>query len=62
VAQAPVVERAQVAPAVAQEYAAPLSALRAQLSALPRPKDVPKAQRQQDVSPLEKSLRSLSKK
>jgi len=31
------------APAVEQEYAAQLSALRAQLSALPRPKDVPKA-------------------
>jgi hypothetical protein len=46
-AAAPVVERAQVAPGIEQEYAAQLQPLRAQLSALPRPKDVPKTQHAQ---------------
>jgi len=62
VAQAPVVERAQVAPAVEQEYAAQLSALRAQLSALPRPKDVPKAhhaQLRKDRAQLQHALDEL---
>jgi hypothetical protein len=55
VAQAPVVERAQVTPAVEQEYAA-------QLSALPRPKDVPKAhhaQLRQDRAQLQHALDEL---
>jgi hypothetical protein len=42
--QAPVVEPAQVTQDLAPRYAAQEQALRAQLSALPRPKDVPKAQ------------------
>jgi len=62
VAQAPVVERAQVAPAVEQEYAVQLSALRAQLSALPRPKDVPQAhhaQLRKDRAQLQHALDEL---
>jgi hypothetical protein len=62
VAQAPVLERAQVAPAVEQEYAAPLSALRAQLSALPLPKDTPKAHQAQlrkDKAQLHQALQAL---
>jgi hypothetical protein len=62
VAQAPVLERAQVAPAVEQEYAAPLSALRAQLSALPLPKDTPKAHQAQlrkDKAQLQQALQAL---
>jgi hypothetical protein len=47
VAAVPVVERAEVAPAVEQAYASQLHTLRAQLSALPRPKDTPKAQQAQ---------------
>ena len=47
VAAVPVVERAEVAPAVEQAYAAQLTPLRAQLSALPLPKDTPKAQQAQ---------------
>jgi len=61
-ADAPVVERAQVAPAVEQAYAAQLSALRAQLSALPRPKDTPKAQQaqlRQDRAQLQQALDAL---
>jgi flagellar motility protein MotE (MotC chaperone) len=46
-AAAPVVERAQVAPAIEAEYAAQLQPLRVQLSALPRPTDVPKTQHAQ---------------
>jgi len=46
-ADAPVVERAQVAPAVEQAYAAQINPLRAQLSALPPPREVPKAQQAQ---------------
>jgi len=62
VAAVPVVERAAVAPAVEQEYAAQLSALRAQLSALPRPKDTPKAQQAQlrkDKAQLQQALAEL---
>jgi hypothetical protein len=43
-AQAPVLEAAQVTQEVAPRYAAQAQALRDQLSALPRPRDVPKAQ------------------
>lgn len=43
-AQAPVVDRAQITRDVAPQHAAPLQALQAQLTALPRPKDTPKAQ------------------
>ena len=62
VADAPVVERAQVAPAIEQEYATQLHPLRAQLSALPRPKDVPKAQHAQlwkDRAQLQQALDAL---
>jgi hypothetical protein len=61
-ADAPVVERAEVAPAIEQEYAAPLSALRAPLSALPLPKDTPKAQQAQlrkDKAQLQQALAEL---
>lgn len=47
VAHAPVVERAQVAQEVEPQYAAQVQALQGQLSALPRPKDTPKAQQAQ---------------
>jgi hypothetical protein len=62
VADAPVVERAQVAPAIEQAYATQLHPLRAQLSALPRPKDVPKAQHAQlrkDRAQLQQALDAL---
>ena len=61
-AAAPVVERAQVAPAIEAEYAAQIQPLRAQLSALPRPKDVPKAQQAQlrkDRAQLQQALDAL---
>jgi signal transduction histidine kinase len=47
VAHAPVVDRAQVTRDVEQSNAAQVQALRAQLSALPLPKDTPKAQHAQ---------------
>jgi hypothetical protein len=47
VAHAPVVEPAQVTQDVEQQYTAQVQALRAQLSALPLPKDTPKAQHAQ---------------
>jgi hypothetical protein len=62
VADAPVVERAQVAPAIEQEYATQLHTLRAQLRALPLPKDVPKAhhaQLRKDKAQLQHALDEL---
>ena len=62
VADAPVVERTQVAPAIEQEYAAQLHTLRTQLSALPLPKDTPKAQQAQlrkDKAQLQQALAEL---
>ena len=62
VAAVPVVERAEVAPAVEQAYAAQITPLRAQLSALPRPKDTPKAQQAQlrkDTAQLQQALDGL---
>lgn len=62
VADAPVVERAQVAPAIEQEYATQLHPLRAQLSALPLPKDTPKAHQAQlrkDKAQLQQALQAL---
>lgn len=56
VAEAPVVERAQVAPDVEAQYAAQIQDLRAQLSALPLPKDIPKAQQ----APLRKAKTQLT--
>ena len=47
VAHAPVVDPAQVTQDVEQQYTAQVHALRAQLSALPLPKDTPKAQQAQ---------------
>ncbi len=47
VAHAPVVDRAQVTQDVAQQYTEQVRALRVQLSALPLPKDTPKAQHAQ---------------
>jgi len=47
VAHAPVVDPAQVTRAVEQQYHEQVQALRAQLSALPLPKDTPKAQQAQ---------------
>ena len=47
VAHAPVVDRVQVTWDVEQQYTEPVQALRAQLSALPLPKDTPKAQQAQ---------------
>jgi hypothetical protein len=55
VADAPVVERAEVAPAIEQAYAEQLHTLRAQLSALPLPKDTPKAHQAQ----LQQALHAL---
>jgi len=46
-AHAPVVDRAQVTRDVAERYTEQVHTLRAQLSALPRPKDAPKAQHAQ---------------
>jgi hypothetical protein len=57
-----VVERAQVAPAVEQAYAAQITPLRDQLSGLPRLKDVPKAQQAQlrkDRAQLQQALDGL---
>ena len=45
--QAPVVDRAQITQDVEQQHTAQIQALREQLSALPRPKDTPKAQHAQ---------------
>ena len=45
--QAPVVGQAHMTQDVAQQYTAPIHDLREQLSALPRPKDTPKAQHAQ---------------
>ena len=62
VAAVPVVERAQVAPAIEQAYAAQLHTLRAQLSALPLPKDTPKAHQAQlrkDKAQLQQALQAL---
>jgi len=62
VAAVPVVERAQVAPAIEQAYAAQLHTLRAQLSALPLPKDTPKAHQAQlrkDKAQLQQALAAL---
>jgi hypothetical protein len=62
VATVPVVERAEVAPAVEQAYAAQLHTLRTQLSALPLPKDTPKAQQAQlrkDKAQLQQALQVL---
>jgi hypothetical protein len=62
VADVPVVERAQVAPAIEQEYATQLHTLRAQLRALPLPKDVPKAhhaQLRKDKAQLQHALDEL---
>ena len=62
VAAVPVVERAEVAPAVEQAYAAQLHTLRTQLSALPLPKDTPKAQQAQlrtDKAQLQQALQAL---
>lgn len=60
--QTPLVEREHVAPAVEQEYADRIQNARAQLSALPRPKDVPKtrhAQLRNDRAHWQKTLDSL---
>jgi hypothetical protein len=62
VAAVPVVERAEVAPAIEQAYAEQLDTLRAQLSALPLPKDTPKAQQAQlrkDRAQLQHALDAL---
>jgi len=62
VAAVPVVERAEVAPAIEQAYAAQLHTLRAQLSVLPLPKDTPKAQQAQlrkDKAQLQQALAEL---
>jgi hypothetical protein len=62
VAAVPVVERAEVAPAIEQAYAEQLHTLRAQLSALPLPKDTPKAQQAQlrkDKAQLQQALAEL---
>jgi len=62
VAQAPVVERAQVAQAVAPQYVEQEHALRAQLSALPLPKDTPKAHQaplRKEKAQLQQALHTL---
>lgn len=61
-AQAPVVDRAQITRDVAPQYAAPVQALQAQLNALPRPKDTPKAQHaalRKAKAPLQQDLDAL---
>ena len=61
-AHAPVVEPAQVTQEVAPQYAEQLHTLRAQLRALPLPKDVPKAhhaQLRKDKAQLQQALAEL---
>src|SRR2546425_957651 len=62
VAHAPVVDQAQVTRDVAQQYTAQVHALRTQLSALPLPKDTPKAQHAQlrkEKARLQQALQAL---
>jgi hypothetical protein len=64
VAHAPVVDQAAVTRDVEQQSTAQIQALRTQLSALPRPKDTPKAQHAQlrkDKAQLHQQLQSLLK-
>src|SRR5712691_2520022 len=64
VAQAPVVDPAQVTRDVESQYAEQVQTLRAQLSALPLPKDIPKAQQAQlrkDKAQLQHALQALLK-
>jgi hypothetical protein len=64
VAHAPVVDPAQVTQDVAQQYTAQVHALRAQLSALPLPKDTPKAQHtplRKERAQLQQQLQALLK-
>lgn len=63
-AQAPVVERAEVAHEVTARYAASVQALQAQLRALPAPKDTPKAQQavlRKDRAQLTQDLQALGR-
>jgi len=62
VAQAPVVERAQVAPDVEQRYAEQVQALRDQIGALAIPTDAPRAQKTQlrrEKTQLQQALQTL---
>jgi len=64
VAHAPVVDQAQVTRDVEQQHAAQVQALRAQLSALPLPKDTPKAHQAQlrkEKAQLNQELQALLK-